>query len=751
MRYFRLLWVAAVLICSSVQLSAQSVDAYRKMSMLLRQQAQENAETKVRDIREGRPTEQLMVGGLVKLAEGEDESVLKDFGCYVIDHVGNIYITLMPADELIPMASSSAIVRMEARPSSHAMTDTTRFVVRSDLADPENYTQNNLPQAFTGRGVVVGVSDQGFDYTHPMFREADGSSRIRRAWDIYTGSGNGYHGIGSVYENSADVLAAEGGRFTNGTHGTHVAGIAAGSPWKNYCGMAWESDIVLTQANLSGADKELIEYLQQDVNRALEVDGYFKEMTERKVNTNNILEILSIKYPMDYATECGEPCVVNCSWGMQAWLLSDYTLEEELFKSLLGPGRIIVFSAGNDGDSDLYDSKKASDPVYDHDLYVSDTLVYMQVRTYDDAKFTFMADGQNYGIEVTAAQVLDHIIQYNEYLGYQIDYPDGRFIVSSYCEQYTDGSYGLTFTISIPQTILDVSSLIRLVIESDADAEIMGQYYKLVFSKEKNCNNPLTVGYPGCLPCMLTVGLTSHRDFVEADDGKIVTFGLNYNPLDQVVSWSGCGPTVQGLIKPDVVAPGYNIVSAMNSLVPLDSKEYKLCEKSFICTYPYGDKDYKMVCLSGTSMAAPVVTGVVALWLQADPTLTTERIKEVIARTSRHLDSRFEYPNYVYGNGEIDAYAGLLDILGLANAIPDLSTNQPERLHITLSDHTLRFDTAVAAAVRLYATDGRLLLSTRTTDGIVPLPEGLADGVYAVQVNTDDSRTTGSTLIRIGR
>ena len=65
MRYFRLLWVAAVLICSSVQLSAQSVDAFRKMSMLLRQQAQENAETKARDIREGRPTEQLMVGGLV--------------------------------------------------------------------------------------------------------------------------------------------------------------------------------------------------------------------------------------------------------------------------------------------------------------------------------------------------------------------------------------------------------------------------------------------------------------------------------------------------------------------------------------------------------------------------------------------------------------------------------------------------------------------------------------------------------------
>ena len=140
------------------------------------------------------------------------------------------------------------------------------------------------------------------------------------------------------------------------------------------------------------------------------------------------------------------------------------------------------------------------------------------------------------------------------------------------------------------------------------------------------------------------------------------------------------------------------------------------------------------------------------MWLQADPTLTTERIKEVIARTSRHPDSRFDYPNYVYGHGEIDVYAGLLDILGLANAIPDLSTNQPERLHITLSDHTLRFDTAVAAAaVRLYATDGRLLLSTRTTDGIVPLPEGLADGVYAVQVNTDDPRTTGSTLIRFGR
>lgn len=51
---------------------------------------------------------------------------------------------------------------------------------------------------------------------------------------------------------------------------------------------------------------------------------------------------------------------------------------------------------------------------------------------------------------------------------------------------------------------------------------------------------------------------------------------------------------------------------------------------------------------------------IVALWLQADPTLTPDRIKDIISKTSRQYDDTLKYPNNIYGHGLIDAYAGML-------------------------------------------------------------------------------------------
>ena len=92
----------------------------------------------------------------------------------------------------------------------------------------------DLPQPFHGEGVLVGVLDWGFDYTHPMFYDtAMTASRIRAVWDQYRQSGPAPSGYG--YGTEADVpgdIAAMGSDTANvysySTHGTHVAGIAAG-------------------------------------------------------------------------------------------------------------------------------------------------------------------------------------------------------------------------------------------------------------------------------------------------------------------------------------------------------------------------------------------------------------------------------------------------------------------------------------------------------------------------------------------
>lgn len=65
-------------------------------------------------------------------------------------------------------------------------------------------------------------------------------------------------------------------------------------------------------------------------------------------------------------------------------------------------------------------------------------------------------------------------------------------------------------------------------------------------------------------------------------------------------------------------------------------------------------------------MSAPVVTGIIALWLQANPKLTPQQCLDVFSRSCRHYDSSLTYPNNLYGFGEIDAYEGIRMMLGLA-------------------------------------------------------------------------------------
>lgn len=99
--------------------------------------------------------------------------------------------------------------------------------------------------------------------------------------------------------------------------------------------------------------------------------------------------------------------------------------------------------------------------------------------------------------------------------------------------------------------------------------------------------------------------------------------------LDQVARFSSRGPSPWDEIKPEITAPGVQIRSSL----------------------PGGTFGVK----NGTSMAAPHVTGVVALMLQADPTLTVEDVETILTSTAVPLDVRM--PNNNSGWGRVDAYS----------------------------------------------------------------------------------------------
>ena len=200
------------------------------------------------------------------------------------------------------------------------------------------------------------------------------------------------------------------------------------------------------------------------------------------------------------------------------------------------------------------------------------------------------------------------------------------------------------------------------------------------------------------------------------------------------------------LLKPDVVAPGTNVVASYSSIYHP--------EKEVVGYSDYEGERFPWGVNTGTSMSTPVVAGTIALWLQAKPDLTPQDIMEVMQRSCRHPEPRLDYPNEVYGYGEIDAYRGLLEVLSLSG-IEDISLHQPSGVQVIPAEEGLRlvFDPVVTqpVSVRVYNLSGVCIyasqLMTVSPEVFVPL-SSIRSGVYAVQVEAPDRSLQGSTLVR---
>lgn len=588
---------------------------------------------------------------------GNADGLIKKYRCRQLAKVDNVYILSIPLNQLAGLSNEKNVLRIEAGNGNRIQMDTTAILVNALPV----YSGQGLPQAYTGKGVVVGIQDIGFDLTHPTFYSTNMKDyRIKALWDQLSKDTIGSTlPVGCDYRDASNLLQI--GHSLDGftqTHGTHTAGIAAGSGSEGnnivspYRGIAYDADIVLV-ANATGNNIDLID--KKD---------YYKY--------TYATDALGFKYIFDYADSQGKPCVINFSEGGHQDFHGYDQLYYEMLDKITGPGHIIVASAGNDADWINYVHKPKGIPNIESLLWGNRESAYFTTKT--DKPFVFrMKVAANTSIAQIVEIPMEQVLACKDSLlidSIKIDKQMYKWRILAYPSSYNsiDVIYDIRLE-SNPNLGYDIPVSIEL-----ASSEATIDLYRIRGFLPPRDQNPMlkmgdnsySINSPSSAPSVISVGATAYRrgflnylgEWKEYDKG---TDGRR-------TSFSGVGPTIDGRIKPDVMAPGQNIISAYSSYFIMNPKNAGAPLASDVRHFQYNGRTYAWNANGGTSMSSPVVAGAIALWLQAYPRLTPQDCLEVFRKTCTQYDTSLSYPNNWYGYGEINIYAGLKEVLRMAKA-----------------------------------------------------------------------------------
>lgn len=671
---------------------------------------------------------------LVK-ADSAGRASLEEHGASIIDSIGDILIADIPLQALPEVAYARGIRRVEAEMGRHLLLDTMATVVNAS----QIHTAEELPQAFRGDGVVMGIMDVGFDLTHPNFCDGGMSAtRIGAFWDQIAAKDEGdtlY--VGREFRSESNIMAYQHSADAHLIHhGTHTLGIAAGTgTGTDYVGMAPASSLCLV-SNAVTDDLQLIpDSLQYRYTYATDVLGF--------------------KYIFDYAASQGKPCVVSFSEGSAMDFRGDDVLFGEALSALLGPGRILVASAGNAGWNYNHLPKpegveRAGAVIRSYEkklLYTMTTTggITLRLRTYTDPCLT---------IDVTDRQVCQ-AEDSTFYVEFSTPADNYTLSITAFPSCYNADMLAFDITLTGTRALGHAETLTIELAGADSEAHL----FSLTDGFQLSASDPdyacakaeYNVNSPSCMEDVICVGATSWRKGWADEDGDWHT--SDYGSGGERAPYSSVGPTFDGRVKPDVLAPGSNIISSGSSFYMLGDKydpDYT------VDRLIHNGKEYPWVVMSGTSMSAPAVGGIIALWLQANPELSPADVKSILSATCRRIGTATEQSDNLCGYGSIDAYAGLLAALGL-NGIENLPQRQPQGARIAAERGrgvSLVFTEPIAeeVVVRVYSVSGEMVKTAcferGTSSATIEMPPH-ASGVYAVSLRSLERNLCGSSLVRL--
>src|SRR5262249_43471108 len=159
---------------------------------------------------------------------------------------------------------------------------------------------------------------------------------------------------------------------------------------------------------------------------------------------------------------------------------------------------------------------------------------------------------------------------------------------------------------------------------------------------------------PGISPWVITVGAVNDQGTAKRSDDAVAT----YSSRGPTRGYDYASARYDNLLKPEIVATGNHIVApeASNNWIVTNYPNFHLEDGSTNRAYMY---------LNGTSMAAPVVSGTVALMLQANPSLTPSLVKGILMYTAQTLPNASVFEQ---GAGEVNAEGAVRLAKALAGA-----------------------------------------------------------------------------------
>ena len=689
----------------------------------------------------------------VRIDGADADEVWSNYGCKPYARFGDNYIVGIPLDAVGALSDHPAVRRIEASPSGFLTMDTTAIIIGANKVQhprvPVDRSRSSIPHPilnnYTGKGVVVGVMDVGFDLTHPNFIDpVTGNSRIAAFWDQLTKDTVGSTmPVGRDYRQPSALNIQHSADGLLQTHGTHTLGIAAGGGYHSpYKGIAFDSDICI----VSNAINESIALID-----SADYDKY-----------TTAVDALGFKYIFDYADQQGKPAVASLSEGYPPYIDEEDSLYAAFLDSLSGPGHIIVAAAGNESTSITYAEKPRGVEAAGAFLSVSRDVAFYRVKTNGSLDISVYAYAQGQEPSDTlhypaAAIPVDSVRTDTLFLRGDTC----TIMIESYPTALTssaepDSCYIIYFLAN--KNLTELPPLAIVMEGAEARGELYGSSsYGLANRSTDSRWNAATSGHnvhaPACFPSVICVGSTAHRLGFTNYKGQYKDYSYG-RTRGQLSPYSSTGPAMNGQMKPQITAPGDNIISSYSSFY-IEANPDANDINSDVEHFDYQGRTYAWNANTGTSMATPVVAGVIALWLEAKPDLTPQEVIDALSHTSRHPDSSLDYPNCQYGYGEIDAYSGLLHILGAAR-IEGVSHHQPQLLRISASDGLLQLtcDTPPTAPlhVSIYSLGGTLVhdatIHTPLASCQIPLTS-CRPGLYIVQVTCSIAQYTGSQVVSV--